>query len=147
MSEQAPPHENTHREADPERSRYLLDTHCFIWLAVDDPRLTDAARSCVAESENQLFLSVASVWEMAIKKSLGRLELKISLRDFVEHQLGALATQLLEIRSEHALLVEGLPFHHRDPFDRLLVAHAIRENLTVLGADSSFDKYGVRRVW
>ena len=127
--------------------QYLLDTHTFIWLASDDPRLSKTAKTCVADSENRFFLSVASVWEMAIKKSLGRLELAISLRDFLDDQLGALATQLLEIRSEHALLVEGLPFHHRDPFDRLLVAQAIKENLTVLGADSSFDKYGVRRLW
>ena len=127
--------------------QYLLDTHTFIWLASDDPHLSKTAKACIAESGNQLFLSVASVWEMAIKKSLGRLELSISLRDFLDDQLVALATQLLEIRSEHALLVEGLPFHHRDPFDRLLVAQAIKENLTVLGADTSFDKYGVRRLW
>ena len=128
-------------------SQYLLDTHTFIWLASDDPRLSKTAKTCIAESGNQFFFSVASVWEMAIKKSLGRLELTISLRDFLDDQLVALATQLLEIRSEHVLLVEGLPFHHRDPFDRLLVAQAIKENLTVLGADASFDKYGVRRLW
>ena len=129
------------------RNRYLLDTHTFIWLAVDDPRLSDPARACAAESENQLLLSVASVWEMAIKKSLGRLELAVSLPEFLKDQLAALVTQLLDIRSEHALLVEGLPFHHRDPFDRLLVAQAIRENLIVIGADRSFDKYAVRRLW
>jgi PIN domain nuclease of toxin-antitoxin system len=129
------------------RNRYLLDTHTFIWLAVGDSRLSDEARACVAEPENQLLLSVASIWEMAIKKSQGRLELTVSLSDFVKDQLAALVTQLLDIRSEHALLVEGLPFHHRDPFDRLLVAQAIRENLIVVGADRSFDKYGVRRLW
>ncbi len=125
----------------------LLDTHTFLWLATDDKRLSLTARELVLDSSTELFLSVASVWEMAIKKSLGRMELAIPLRRLVEEQLRDLRTDLLEIRCEHALLVETLPFHHRDPFDRLLVAQAMEEKLSLLSADKQLDPYPVDRVW
>ena len=130
-----------------EPDAYLLDTHTFLWLATEDERLSPTARELVLDPRNDLFLSVASVWEMAIKKSLGRMELAIPLSRLVEEQLKHLRTSLLEIRCEHALLVETLPFHHRDPFDRLLVAQAIEESLPLLSADRQLDAYPVDRVW
>ena len=131
----------------PEYDAFLLDTHAFLWLATDDKRLSRAARALVLDPAIELFLSAGSVWEMAIKKSLGRIELAVPLSRLVEEQLQHLRTSLLEIRCEHALLVETLPFHHRDPFDRLLVAQAIEENLPLLSADSQLDAYPVDRVW
>ena len=131
----------------PESHALLLDTHTFLWLATDDGRLSQTARELVIDPATQLFLSVGSIWEMAIKKGLGRIELAIPLSRLVEEQLKDLRTNLLEIRCEHALLVETLPFHHRDPFDRLLVAQAIEEKLSLLSADEQLDAYPVYRVW
>lgn len=131
----------------PESHALLLDTHTFLWLATDDGRLSQTARELVIDPATQLFLSVGSIWEMAIKKGLGRIELAIPLSRLVEEQLKDLRTNLLAIRCEHALLVETLPFHHRDPFDRLLVAQAIEEKLSLLSADEQLDAYPVDRVW
>ena len=131
----------------PESNAYLLDTHTFLWLATEDERLSPTARELVLDPATDLFLSVGSVWEMAVKKSLGRMELTVPLSRLVAEQLKQLRTSLLEIRREHALLVETLPFHHRDPFDRLLVAQAIEERLPLLSADSQLDAYPVERVW
>lgn len=100
------------------------------------------------ESGNvQLWLSTASVWEMAIKSSLGKLELPSPLSDFLEEQLSATRTSLLEIRAEHAVRVEKLPWHHRDPFDRLLIAQALFEKVPILGRDPDFDAYSIQRIW
>ena len=125
----------------------LLDTHAFVWLATDQPKLSARARSTALNTANTLHLSVASVWEMAIKKSLGRFELKMPLGEFVRGQLVDLDANLVDVRLQHALIVEDLPLHHRDPFDRLLIAQAIQENFAVLSADASLDAYGVKRIW
>ena len=88
-----------------------------------------------------------SIWEIAIKASLGKLEISGTVGAFVEEQLEATRTRMLEVRAEHAVRVEGLPWHHRDPFDRLLVAQAGFEKLPILGKDATFDDYAVERVW
>jgi PIN domain nuclease of toxin-antitoxin system len=126
---------------------FLLDTHTFVWMAGDPDRLGSAARERIEASESELHLSVASVWEMAIKSSLRKLKLPASLREFLEEQLAATRTTLLEIRAEHAVRVESLPWHHRDPFDRLQVAQAQFEKLPILTFDRAFDAYGVERIW
>jgi PIN domain nuclease of toxin-antitoxin system len=127
--------------------RYLLDTHTFLWMTSAPERLGEAARERILTPTAELYLSVASVWEMAIKKSLGKLELPAPLPAFLEEQLAAARTSLLAIRSEHALRVESLPWHHRDPFDRLLSAQAALEELTILSRDPAFDAYSVARIW
>ncbi len=127
--------------------RYLLDTHTFLWMSGEPARLGPAARQRIEATTSQLFLSVASVWEMAIKRSLGKLDLPEPLAGFLEEQLAATRTNLLDVRSEHALRVETLPWHHRDPFDRLLVAQAHFEALPILSRDPSFDAYLVERIW
>lgn len=127
--------------------RFLLDTHTFLWMASDPDRLSERAREVIDASSNELLLSVASVWEMAIKSSLGKLDFASPLAAFVEEQLEATRTRILPVQIEHAIRVEGLPFHHRDPFDRLLVAQAIFEKIPILGRDPAFDDYRIRRIW
>lgn len=127
--------------------RYLLDTHTFVWMTSAPERLGDEARQRIRASPSELYLSVASVWEIAIKKSVGKLKLPAPLPSFLEEQLKATRTSLLPIRSEHAIRVESLPWHHRDLFDRLLLAQAAFEDLVLLSRDSAFDAYDVLRVW
>lgn len=127
--------------------RYLLDTHTFLWMAGAPERLGAEARERIEAPASELWLSAASVWEMAIKKSLGKLELAGPLAAFLAEQLAATRTSLLDVRAEHALRVETLPWHHRDPFDRLLVAQADFEKLTLLSRDATFDAYPPPRLW
>lgn len=136
---------------DPSADRpYLLDTHTFLWMAAEPKRLGAAAREVIDHPATELLLSVASIWEMAIKASLGKLEIEGATETvdaFVRQQLEVTRTRILEVRVEHAVRVETLPWHHRDPFDRLLVAQATFEGLTILGRDPAFDDYDVSRVW
>ena len=126
----------------------LLDTRAFLWAITDDPRLSDRARDVFLDERNRLLLSVASVWEMAIKSSLGRLTLSKPLAAFLDQQLPANGITVLEISRAHAEGVETLPFHHRDPFDRLLIAQALAQRAAVLSADAALDRYlGLRRLW
>ena len=120
----------------------LLDTHTFLWWVADDPRLSAKARTTVTNADD-VFLSVASCWEMAIKVSLEKLTLPRPVDRFVSEHLGLNQFALLPVDLEHASRVAALPFHHRDPFDRLLVAQAQIEDLTILTADPVFDAYDV----
>ena len=126
--------------------RVLLDTHAFLWFIADDERLPTQARTAIAGA-SEAFLSLASCWEMAIKVSIGKLTLAAPLERFLPDHLALNGIQLLDIELPHATAVASLPFHHRDPFDRLLAAQAKREQLTVVSADPVFRKYGVKRVW
>jgi PIN domain nuclease of toxin-antitoxin system len=123
----------------------LLDTHAFLWWTQDDVRLSLAARQAIADSE--CFLSLASCWEVAIKVSLKRLQFDRSITQFFAEQLLACGISLLPIEFRHVMRVAQLPFHHRDPFDRLLVAQAIEEGLGIVSVDSAFDAYGTSRIW
>lgn len=126
---------------------HLLDTHAFLWMTSAPDRLGQKAREVIDDPASRLVLSVASVWEMAIKRSLGKLELPAPLPSFLKRQLHATRTDLLDVLAEHALEVEELPWHHRDPFDRLLVAQARFEGLTLLSRDTALGGYGVPRIW
>ena len=125
----------------------LLDTHTAFWAAVDPDRLTASAARALRHPDGRLFLSIVSVWELAIKTSLGKLRLDMSLATFVASAERELGTGLLPVSTGHCATVQSLPFHHRDPFDRLLVAQALTEGLAIISADPAFDAYGVRRVW
>ncbi len=103
--------------------RLLLDTHTFLWFISDDPSLSSNAKSLL-ESDNDLFLSTASLWEIAIKFSLGKLSLPNKFEIFVSEQLRANAIDILQIDLKHLAVISNLPFHHKDPFDRLLIAQA-----------------------
>jgi len=127
--------------------RLLLDTHAFLWWVDDAPGLTKAARQAIADVNNECYLSLASCWEMSIKSSLGKLRLTSLVERFVSEQMTANGFTLLNIELRHAAKVEKLPFHHRDPFDRLLIAQAISEKLTIVSADRVFRDYGVKVLW
>jgi PIN domain nuclease of toxin-antitoxin system len=125
--------------------RVLLDTHAFLWWVEDDPRLSAAAGKAIAGASDGL-LSIASCWELAIKVSLGRLTLSRPLERLAD-VLGASELRLLPIDLDDVARVATLPIHHRDPFDRMLVAQALNEELTIVSADPIFRKYGVKRIW
>lgn len=125
----------------------LLDTHALLWWVEDAPQLSAKAREQIADASRPCFVSVASCWEMAIKSSLGKLRLALPVGDYVSQHVAENGFRLLSISLEHAAFVESLPFHHRDPFDRLLVAQGVCEDLLLVSADSAFDAYGVSRLW
>lgn len=125
----------------------LLDTHAFLWWVGDSPQLPARARAAIADPETACVLSLASAWEMAIKAHLGKLRLPKPVALFVPEQLQLNGFAQLEIGFRDVARVEGLPDHHRDPFDRLLIAQALEQDLAVVSRDAVFRKYGVRRVW
>ena len=127
--------------------RILLDTQAFLWWVDESSRLTARARSTTASPDNEIWLSLASCWEIAIKVSLGKLRLKAAPERFLTEHLAVNSFGLLGIDLAHACRVATLPFHHRDPFDRLLVAQALEEELEVVSADPVFERYGVTRIW
>lgn len=129
------------------KMRLLLDRHTLIWLASQDDKLSDKAKELILDIENELFLSVASIWEMSIKASLGKLILQQPIAQIISEQVQSNGLQLINIETAHALAVASLPWHHRDPFDRLIIAQSQLENLTILGCDSVMDAYEVKRVW
>jgi PIN domain nuclease of toxin-antitoxin system len=127
--------------------RVLLDTHVFLWWINADPRLSTHAREIITDGENMLFLSAVSGWEIAIKAKLGRLKLPGPLKTFIPEQMALNAIESLSVQMSHALHVHTLPLHHRDPFDRLLIAQAQLDNLPILTADSKIALYAIKIVW
>ena len=125
----------------------LLDTHTFLWWTQDSSRLSRRARAAIGRPEEDCLVSIASCWEMAIKISLGRLTLPGSLDRFIAEQLAANGMRVLPLSLPHLAQVASLPFHHRDPFDRLLAAQALVEDLSLVSTDPVFKRYGVTRVW
>ncbi len=123
--------------------RLLLDSHTFLWWVTNTPALKRRARAVIADPDNECFVSHASVWEMTIKASLGKLKLPSTVERFVVEHCDANSFHLLPISLAHIASVENLPFHHRDPFDRLLVAQARHEAMTLVSRDSSLKAYGV----
>jgi len=127
--------------------KVLLDTHAFLWWITDSPRLSARAREVIQDSNNELFFSAASGWEIAIKAQLGRLQLPDNLEQFILEQLSLNAILVLPIQLHHALRVYTLPQYHRDPFDRVLVAQSQIENLPILTADAQITPYAVETIW
>lgn len=127
--------------------RVLLDTHAFLWWIADDAALSRRARETIASTANECLLSAASCWEIAVKASLGRLEVEGTVERFVPHHLAVNGFAELPVDIRHAAGVARLPFHHRDAFDRLLVSQALAEKLAIIGADPIFRRYGVSRIW
>jgi len=127
--------------------KYLLDTHTLLWSAFDPKKLSRPAIAVIEHPESELFLSVASLWEIGILKSLGRIELKVSIQDVARLADSQLAAALVLLEPVHIDALLSLPFHHRDPFDRLLIAQALTLQAAVIGKDDGFDTYGIQRVW
>lgn len=121
---------------------YLLDTQVFLWCLIDSPRLTPEAREIIADPLNPVYVSAVSSWEIAIKKSIGKLKAPDNIDKIVEEK-GFLK---LPIYLYHTDRVVELPWHHRDPFDRMLIAQALTENLTIITADKKFEKYKVKLI-
>ena len=127
--------------------RLLLDTHAFLWFVAGSKDLTPRARRSIESARNEKLVSVASIWEIAIKQSLGKVKLTVPLTELVDAGAVQNGIGLLAIEARHVVAVASLPWHHTDPFDRLLIAQAQGEGLQVVTRDKAFDDYGVRRVW
>jgi PIN domain nuclease of toxin-antitoxin system len=125
----------------------LLDTHAFLWLVTDDPKLSATAKDLFLDNDNELLVSAVTAFEIAIKFSLGKLVLQEPPETFLRNRIRANALTPLPISIEHCLPLAVLPYHHRDPFDRLLAAQALTEGLPILSADDVLSAYGVQRLW
>jgi PIN domain nuclease of toxin-antitoxin system len=119
----------------------LLDTHVWLWANLEPARLSVAVREELVRAENDVLVSVASIWELGIKHRLGKIALEGEFSAFVRDAVEGLS--VLEVRQAHAVRVHALPQHHRDPFDRLLIAQAFEEGATLVTADGELDAYGV----
>jgi len=126
--------------------RLLLDTHTAIWFINGDSRLPQHIRKMLEEESNTVYVSIISLWEMSIKSRLGKLELHRTLADIVRLLHGN-GFRLLTIRLRHIYRLETLEFHHKDPFDRMLIAQSLSGGFVLVGCDDVFDRYGVHREW
>ena len=127
--------------------RVLLDTHATLWFLAGDERLSARGRQFIGAPETELLFSAASLWEIAVKHSLGRLPLVRPFGELFPGQLDTDGVRLLAVEPAHLARLVGLPFHHRDPFDRLILAQALVEGVPVLSRDRAFAAYGAEVVW
>jgi PIN domain nuclease of toxin-antitoxin system len=125
----------------------LIDTHVFIWLDTQPEKLSQKALEICQNTDNQLYLSIASVWEMQIKVQLGKLDLKVPLAEMVNVQRQENDLQLLNIALEHVYQLQKLPFHHNDPFDRMIIAQSFLENMPIISIDRIFTQYAAAVLW
>jgi PIN domain nuclease of toxin-antitoxin system len=127
--------------------KLLLDTQCWLWWFAQPERLSENVIKQIADETNEVWFSAASVWEMGIKVSIGKLPLPEPVGDYVSTRMTQLGARSLEITAPHALRVAVLPLYHRDPFDRMLIAQAQLEKMTLVSADSTFNQYDVSLLW
>jgi len=126
--------------------KIILDTHTFLWFINDSPELSNSAAELI-ESDVDLWISIASLWEISIKVNLNKLDLPDEFDRFIPHQIAINGIEILPINLQHLIALTKLPLHHRDPFDRILIAQAIAENVPIISIDKKFDLYGVNRQW
>ena len=130
--------------------RFLLDTHAFLWFVNDHSSLSPTAKGIIEDQQSVVYLSAASIWEMAIKSSLRKLAVPAPLQQFVASHMARNDIGILQITPEHAETVAKLPFPesgHRDPFDRMIIAQAIYHDLTIITRDAAFSAYPIQRTW
>jgi PIN domain nuclease of toxin-antitoxin system len=127
--------------------RLLLDAHTFLWFAWGDKQLSNQARTFIESTEHTKYVSMASVWEMAIKLNLGKLKLARPFEEFLIERVDGNGFEILPIERAHTLQLVSMPLHHRDPFDRMLVAQSLTEEMPILSVEGVFDTYGVQRIW
>jgi PIN domain nuclease of toxin-antitoxin system len=127
--------------------RLLLDTHTLIWFFAGDFQLSNIARILIEDEDNHKLVSVASIWEMAIKNSKGSLTFDLPFQEYIDRKLSLEDFNLLNINLDHLNAIVTMPFHHKDPFDRLLIAQAMVEGIPILSKDSAFDAYPINRIW
>lgn len=127
--------------------RLLVDTHAFLWFILDDPRLSANADSLISDPNNQVEVSPATYWEIAIKIRLNKYSLPEPYEIFMDREMAANGFHVLHIEPKHAAPITRMPFHHRDPFDRLIIAQALVERIAVVSNDVILDAYGITRLW
>ena len=127
--------------------KVLLDTHAFLWSITGDDRLSKTAEEIFLDPDNNLFFSAASFWEICIKMSLGKLSLKRGWFKTIQEEMRINAVQWLPVEMQHCVELTKLPFHHRDPFDRMLIAQALAEDLQLLSRDGHLSAYEIERIW
>jgi PIN domain nuclease of toxin-antitoxin system len=127
--------------------KLLLDTHTLLWFIAGSQNLSASARALIEDPANDKFVSIVSIWETAIKVSLDKMTLTAPFDNLFPHQLQINGFELLPVSVEHTSAVTTLPFYHRDPFDRMLIAKTIIEKMTLVSIDGVFDDYGVNRLW
>lgn len=125
----------------------LLDTHALLFFVNDDQLLSDTAKNAIEDNANEIYVSIVSAWEITIKSSLTKLQIPKPVEIFIPEQLQLNDFHLLPIKISHLGVVANFPFHHRDPFDRLLAAQSISENFSIISIDRKLDAYGVSRIW
>jgi len=126
--------------------RILLDTHIFLWALFEPTKLSSSLAKMYQDRQNTFFLSLVSIWEIQIKLQLGKLTFDIDLQKVITEQLNAGYIEILSIKLEHILNIQSLPFHHKDPFNRLLISQAIIEDLFLASSDSMISAYSVRSI-
>jgi PIN domain nuclease of toxin-antitoxin system len=127
--------------------RLLIDSHALLWAYWDDPLLSANAVRLLCDPLNEMLVNPASHWEIAVKMMKGKLTLREPFLDFVQHAIIDNGFKILPIEPKHTAIVAVLPPHHKDPFDRMLVAQALAEGISILSADAALDAYGVQRLW
>ncbi|MGQ9632516.1 MAG: type II toxin-antitoxin system VapC family toxin [bacterium] len=127
--------------------RIIIDTCTFLWFIDDNPKLSAAASAIIEDPNSEVLLSIANLWEMAIKCSIGKLIFTEPFNMFMQRQLNLNRIGILPINLDHVAGVVTLPFHHRDPFDRLMIAQAMVDNIPIVSPDEVFDNYPIRRLW
>ena len=127
--------------------RLLLDTHAFLWFILDDGKLSVTAKTLIEDIDNEVEVSPASYWEIAIKIRLGKYALPQPYQPFMESQIATNNFRILPIEPKHTALLTTMPLHHRDPFDRLIVAQSLAENIPLISADEALNSYGVQLHW
>lgn len=125
----------------------LLDTHSILWYALDDPALSATANAAIEGEDNEVFISPASFWEIAIKICAGKYKLDTPFEEFWNRAIRDGEFTVLPIEVSHAARLLRMPLHHRDPFDRIMVAQALCEDLVVVSDDAMLDQYQIRRIW
>jgi PIN domain nuclease of toxin-antitoxin system len=127
--------------------KILLDTHAFLWFISGDDALSSKGRALIEDEANTKFVSIVSIWEIAIKSSLGKLALAKPFHQIIPEQMQLNGFEMLELNMEHTIKLMQLPFHHRDPFDRMLVAQCLTEQLNCVSNDSELIAYGITKLW
>lgn len=127
--------------------KLLLDTHTFLWFIDGNSKLSAVARNLIESPDNELFLSMVSLWEMAIKISIGKLSIGGAFEEFIPQQMQINGIQILPLEFPHVAQIAKLPFHHRDPFDRLLITQSKIEKIPLISGDQAFALYDVAQLW
>ena len=127
--------------------RVLLDTHAMYWYIEGNPKLSGISRAIIQEASNEVLISPASYWEIAVKISIGKWQLNRPYEEFIDIGLKQYGFHVLPILATHTGRLVGLPFHHKDPFDRLLIAQALIESVPIVSNDPALDAYGITRIW